>query len=160
MNTSARVWSSQFMFINWQMALVYTTCISTSRPRGSGDGSGTMLQVWRLRVLFSMSLDLILLPSLWSWCRLSLKQKWGPGVFVVLRGCLENVAASTSHNPNVLHSLLQWKLCLFFLCQLQYIQAANSFLELLYLVLKVKSTVCVRSIAVSFRITKDFLKTR
>ena len=54
--------------------------------RGSAVGWGTALQVGRSRVRFPMVsldffIDIILLAALWPWGRLSLEQKWVPGMF-------------------------------------------------------------------------------
>jgi hypothetical protein len=62
------------------------------------------------------SIDLILPASLWPRDRFSQEQKWVPGIFLGGKGqphrnlwsdCLENVWASTSHNPMGFHGLLQ-----------------------------------------------------
>jgi hypothetical protein len=81
---------------------------------------GTMLQAGRSRVRFPMRL--ILPAALWPCDRLSLCQKWVPGIFLGVKGsrrvsrqshhhlsadCLENVGSSTSHNPMDLYGLLQ-----------------------------------------------------
>jgi hypothetical protein len=81
---------------------------------------GTMLQTGRSRVRFPIrssdfSIYLILLAALWPWGRLSLYQKWVPGIFLGVKGgrcvrlttlsssvsrlSIENVGASTSHKP-------------------------------------------------------------
>jgi hypothetical protein len=85
-----------------------------------------LLQAGRTQVWFPMrpvdsSTDLIFPADLWPWGRLSLQQKWVPGIFLRVKGgwrvgwphrhlCadfLENVGASTSHKPMGLHGLLQ-----------------------------------------------------
>jgi hypothetical protein len=55
-------------------------------------GWGTVLQAGRSRFRFSMrslkfSVDIILLAALWPRCRLSLEEKWGPGIIVGVNGC-------------------------------------------------------------------------
>ena len=54
--------------------------------RGGAVGWGTALQSGRSRVRFSMVsleffIDIILPAALWPWGRLSLQQKWVPGIF-------------------------------------------------------------------------------
>jgi hypothetical protein len=58
---------------------------------GSVFGSGTMLQAGRSRIRFPRRLldcSICLIPSaaLWPWGRLSLEQKWVPGIFLRLKG--------------------------------------------------------------------------
>jgi hypothetical protein len=57
----------------------------------SAVGWGTMLQARRSWVQFQMrsldfSVDLFLPAILWPWVRLSLKQKWVPGIFLGVKG--------------------------------------------------------------------------
>jgi hypothetical protein len=88
-------------------------------------GWGIMLQAGRSRVRLWMrsleySIDINLPAVLWPWGRLSLWQKWVPGIFLWVKGgrrvrltaaldlwadCIENVGASTYHKPVGLHDL-------------------------------------------------------
>jgi hypothetical protein len=103
------------------LLVIYFTMISVFRgARGSVVSSGTMLQAgrWPVRVPdeVDFSIYLILSAALWPSGRLSLWQKWVPGIFLGLKGgrrirlttlppsvslfSRENVGASTSHNPS------------------------------------------------------------
>jgi hypothetical protein len=79
-------------------------------------------QIWFPMKSLNLSIYLILSVSLWPWGELSFWYKWVPGIFLGLRAagaqgwkphrrlwadCVENVGASTSHNPMDLHGLLQ-----------------------------------------------------
>jgi hypothetical protein len=65
--------------------------LSTAKARGSVVGCGSMLQAGRSHFRFPMtslefSIDLILPATLWLWGRLSLWQKWVPGIFLWIKG--------------------------------------------------------------------------
>jgi hypothetical protein len=68
----------------YTLSILAITC--AGRGMRSRSGWGTALQIGRPRVRFPMVLlecfiDIILPVTLWSWGRLSLKQKWVPGIF-------------------------------------------------------------------------------
>jgi hypothetical protein len=67
--------------------------------RGSAVFLGTKLQAGRSRfrfpiTLMDFSIDLIFPAALWSWDRLSLYQKWVPGIFLGCKGRPERKADS------------------------------------------------------------------
>ena len=71
-----------FVFGPWRDKYAHIVCIG---PRGGAVGWGTALKAGRSRVRFPMVsleffFDIILLAALWPWGRLSLKQKWVPGI--------------------------------------------------------------------------------
>jgi hypothetical protein len=70
---------------------VYSYMHTLKSTRGSVVGWGTMLQAGRLWVSFPMrSLDFpvdLIPPAVpWPWDRLSLQQKWVPGIFLGVKG--------------------------------------------------------------------------
>jgi hypothetical protein len=96
---------------------------------GSIVGWGTMLQAGRSWLRFPMKsldflIDLILPTALWPWGRLSLYQKWIPGILLGGEGWLafkaeyltaifepivhKNVRASMPHNPIFIPPLSGW----------------------------------------------------
>jgi hypothetical protein len=97
----------------------------TIGARGGTFGWGTALQARRSRVQFPMVslevfIDIILSVALWPWGRLSLQQKWVPGVFpgglrrpvrradnltTFMSRLSRNLLASTSWNPKGLSRL-------------------------------------------------------
>jgi hypothetical protein len=51
-------------------------------------GRGTALQAVKSRVSLEFCIDIILLVTIWSWNRLSLWQKWLPGIFPCVCVCV------------------------------------------------------------------------
>jgi hypothetical protein len=112
-----------FIFFNSSYFVICTVI----GAHGSIDGWSTLLQARKITGLspdeVDFSVDLILATDLWPWGRLSLWQKWVPGIFLGVEGSQhirvttllpsvswlsrENVEASTSHTPACLHSMLQ-----------------------------------------------------
>jgi hypothetical protein len=82
---STASWLSEFIHLDFWPEL------SSWRARGIIVGWDTMIQTGKPRIRFPMwslhfSIDVIFPAALWPWDRLSLLQKWVPGIFLGLKG--------------------------------------------------------------------------
>jgi hypothetical protein len=92
-------------YIAFYLVVVFCSVFTISKDMGARGivvGWGTMPQAGRSWLRFPMrsldfSVDPILQAALWPWSRLSLKQKWVPGIFLGGKGRPVRKAGNLSH---------------------------------------------------------------